>query len=98
MKSLTRMEMTNTLDDKARQKRHKREKATIQHLVDKVHEDKPAEGRLQNPTTDSGLPVEEQLRKEWDPKKGGLPTFWREMSGSQLRPQAVSVALRRTMA
>jgi hypothetical protein len=75
MKSLTRMEMTNTSNDKARQKRHKREKATIEHLVDKVYEDEPAEGRLQNSTTDSGLPVEEQLRKEWDPKKGGLPTF-----------------------
>ena len=65
----------NTSNDKARQKRHKREKATIEHLVDKVYEDEPAEGRLQNSTTDSGLPVEEQLRKEWDPKKGGLPTF-----------------------
>ena len=51
------------------------EKAAIEHLVDKVYEDKPAEGRLQNPTTDSGLPVEEQLHKEWDPKKGGLPTL-----------------------
>jgi hypothetical protein len=75
MKSLTRMEMTNTSNVKARQKRHKREKATIEHLVDKVYEDKLAEGRLQNSTTDGGLPVEEQLRKEWDPKKGGLPTF-----------------------
>ena len=75
MKSLTRMEMTNTSNDKARQKRHKREKATIEHLVDKVYEHKPAEGRVQNPTTDSGLPVAEQVRKEWDPKKGGLPTF-----------------------
>lgn len=75
MKSLTRMEMTNTSNDKARQKRHKREKATIEHLVDKVYEDEPAEGRLQNSNTDSGLPVEEQLRKEWVPKKGGLPTF-----------------------
>ena len=67
--------MTNTSNDKARQKRHKREKAAIEHLVDKVYEDEPAEGHLQNSTTDSGLPVEEQLRKEWDPKKGGLPTF-----------------------
>ena len=69
------MEMTNTSNDKARQKRHKREKATIEHLVAKVYEDKPAEGRLQNSTTDDGLPIEEQVRKEWDAKKGGLPTF-----------------------
>jgi hypothetical protein len=30
---------------------------------------------VQSPTTKTGLPVEEQVRKEWDPKKnGGLPT------------------------
>jgi len=30
---------------------------------------------VQSPVTDTGLPVEEQVRKEWDPKKdGGLPT------------------------
>jgi hypothetical protein len=29
---------------------------------------------VQSPITDTGLPVEEQVRKEWDPKKkGGLP-------------------------
>ena len=29
---------------------------------------------VQSPTTDTGLSVEEQVRKEWDPKKqGGLP-------------------------
>ncbi len=67
--------MTNTSNDKASQKRHKREKATIDHLVDKVYEYTPAEGHVQSPTTDSGLPVEEQVRKEWDSKKGGLPTF-----------------------
>jgi hypothetical protein len=40
-----------------------------------VYEGKPAEGHVQSPTTESGLPVEDQFRKEWDPKKGGLPTF-----------------------
>lgn len=30
---------------------------------------------VQSPTTRTGLPVEEQVRKEWDSKKdGGLPT------------------------
>ena len=69
------MEMTNLSNDKAGQRRHKREKATIDHLVDKVYEIRPAERHVQNPTTDSGLPVEEQVHKEWDPKKSGLPTF-----------------------
>jgi hypothetical protein len=69
------MEMTDTWNDEASQKRHKREKATIDHLADKLYEPKQAEGHVQNATTDSGLPVEEQVRKEWDPKKGGLPIF-----------------------
>jgi hypothetical protein len=64
-----------TKSDKITQRRHKREKTTIDHLVDRVFDDKPAEGHVQSPTTDSGLPIEEQVRKEWDPKKGGLPTF-----------------------
>ena len=61
--------------DKQTTKRHRREKATIDHLVDQMYDETPTEGQVKNPTTDSGLPVEEQLRKEWDPKKGGLPTF-----------------------
>ena len=67
--------MTNTSNDKASRKRLKRDKATIDHLADKLYEPKRAEGHKQNSTTDSGLPIEEQVRKEWDPKKGGLPTF-----------------------
>jgi hypothetical protein len=30
---------------------------------------------VHSPTPETGLPVEEQIRKEWDPKRqGGLPT------------------------
>ncbi len=33
---------------------------------------------VRSPTTQSGLPVEEQIRREWDPKtKGGLSTSLR---------------------
>jgi hypothetical protein len=33
---------------------------------------------VHSPTTKTGLPIEEQVRKEWDPKKdGGLPTSHR---------------------
>jgi hypothetical protein len=56
-------------------KRRDHDKPTIDHLVDELYEQKPEDGHVQSPTTDSGLPVEEQVRKEWDPKKGGLPTF-----------------------
>ena len=66
--------MAQPASDKA-SRRHRREKGTIDHLVKEVYEEKGPDGELQSPTTDSGLPVEEQIRKEWDPKKGGLPTF-----------------------
>jgi len=54
-----------------------REKATIDHLVRDVYEPKtPDEKHTERrPTTSTGLPVEDQVRKEWDPRKGGLPTF-----------------------
>ena len=59
------------------ERRHVREKATIDHLVRDVYEptapdEKHAE---RSPTTSTGLPVEDQVCKEWDPRKGGLPTF-----------------------
>ena len=45
----------------------------IDQPVGEVFSGKPA---IQSPTTESGLPVEEQVRKEWNPrKKGGLPIF-----------------------
>jgi hypothetical protein len=61
------------------QKRHVREKAIIDHLVRDVFEPKAPdeEHSGRSPTTSTGLPVEDQVRKEWDPRKGGLPTFCR---------------------
>ena len=68
--------MKKPSDRQSTSRGQKRDEATIDHLVDEVYEERPEEGSLQSPTTDSGLPVEEQVRKEWDPKKeGGLPTF-----------------------
>ena len=56
------------------QRRHVREKATIDHLVQDVYA-KPAEKEHHehNPTTSSGLPVEDQVRKEWIPAKVACP-------------------------
>jgi len=58
-------------------KRHVREKATIDHLVQDVSKPTAADEKQSehSPTTSTGLPVEDQVRKEWDPRKGGLPTF-----------------------
>jgi hypothetical protein len=46
------------------------------HVADEPVADADSLGAtVQSPTTETGLPVEEQVRKEWDPKKdGGLPT------------------------
>jgi hypothetical protein len=49
------------------------------HVADEpVGEAPSVDATVQSPTTETGLPVEEQIRKEWDPKKqGGLPTSFR---------------------
>ena len=59
------------------QRRHVREKATIDHVVQDVYNPKPPDEKhaAHSPTTSTGLAVEEQVRKEWDSRKGGLPTF-----------------------
>jgi len=46
------------------------------HVADEPVADVDAiDATVQSPITETGLPVEEQIRKEWDPKKdGGLPT------------------------
>ena len=59
------------------QRRLVREKATIDHLMRDVYEPKAPDGKHteRSPTTSTGLPVEDQIRKDWDPRKGGPPTF-----------------------
>ena len=46
------------------------------HVADEpVGEADALNATVQSPTTESGLSIEEQIRKEWDPKRqGGLPT------------------------
>jgi hypothetical protein len=65
----------------AARRRHIREKRVIDHLADKVFEPTAPgeqEPATHHPTTETGLPVEEQIRKEWDPRNGGLPIFSRK--------------------
>jgi hypothetical protein len=54
-------------------RRYVREKATIDHLVKECYE--APERRVHNSRTESGQSVEEQVRKEWSPSKGGLQIF-----------------------
>jgi hypothetical protein len=58
-----------------RQKRRQvREKDVIDHLAEKVFDPSSApDATTHASTTDTGLPIEEQVRKEWNPLKGGLP-------------------------
>jgi hypothetical protein len=61
--------------EKVARQRHRRTKSTIDHLADKMYVPKPVAKDLRQPTTDQGLPIEGQVRKKWNPKKGGLPIF-----------------------
>jgi len=60
-------------------RRHLRDNAIIERAAKGVHapetvvEGEPA---LQSPTTSTGLPVEDQVRKKWNSRKGGLPIFY----------------------
>src|SRR5204863_321828 len=56
------------------QKRHVREKAIVDHLAENVYNPQPSAEKhaSKNSTTATGLPVEDQVRKEWDPRKGGI--------------------------
>jgi hypothetical protein len=48
----------------------------LDHLVDRLFDPKSPEKHQQPATTDSGASVEEQVRKEWNPKTDGdLPVF-----------------------
>jgi hypothetical protein len=54
---------------------HRREKATIDHLVGSLGDPKAGTGTVHSPMTASGLVVEEQVRKAWQPYGIGLPIF-----------------------
>jgi hypothetical protein len=50
------------------------------HIADEPVADADApDATVRSPTTETGLPVEEQVQKEWDANKdGGLPTPLRD--------------------
>src|SRR6266404_3564998 len=60
------------------QRRHVREKATIDHLVRDVYEPKTPDEKhtKRRPTTSTGLPVEDQVRKEWKAALARIPRFF----------------------
>jgi hypothetical protein len=65
------------MDSERTKRRHVRDKSVIDHLADSYSKrPQRPDTEPQNATTDTGLSVEKQVRKKWDPKKGGLPTFY----------------------
>lgn len=60
-------------------RRHIREQIVIDHVARDLFKPPPApaaeKSERPEPMTDTGPSIEEQVRKEWDPSKGGLPTF-----------------------
>jgi hypothetical protein len=53
-----------------------RDRAPSDDLPNDVAKEAAADGRRHSATTGSGLSVEGQIRKEWDPARGGgLPVF-----------------------
>lgn len=55
---------------------HRREKATIDHLVRSISgEGKSLAATTHSPFTSSGLAVEDQVRKAWQPVTAGLAMF-----------------------
>ena len=54
------------------------EKGVIDHVAEELVDPDAAGSVVHSPTTGAGKPVEDQIKKVWDPKKkGGLPTFLR---------------------
>jgi len=54
---------------------HRREKATIDHLVRTADVPKTTPQYSHSPFTDSGLAVEDQVRKAWSISTAGVPIF-----------------------
>ncbi len=60
-----------------------RDRAPSDDLPNDVAKEAAADGRRHSATTGSGLSVEGQVRKEWDPTLGrGLPVFFCIPSGA----------------
>ena len=54
---------------------HRREKATIDHVVGTTGDPKGAVGTTHSAFTASGLAVEDQVRKAWCPNPAGIAVF-----------------------
>ena len=61
---------------------HRRDKTAGDDLPRDPHNAKASGSRVHSAMTDSGLSIEGQIRKQWDPARGGgLPVFFGLASG-----------------
>lgn len=56
-------------------RRHLHEKAMIDHVARLCDRKSGNAGTPHSPTTETGLAVEDQVRKKWGPHMGGLAMF-----------------------
>jgi hypothetical protein len=54
---------------------HRRDKATIDHLVRTIGDGKNSSGTTHSAFTASGLSIEDQVRKAWQPVSAGIAMF-----------------------
>jgi hypothetical protein len=54
---------------------HRREKATIDHVARNIDTSQNPPGTIHSAFTASGLAVEDQVRKAWQPATAGLAMF-----------------------
>ena len=78
------------MDRSTTKRRHIREKSVIDHVARDLFQPPPEpaaeKGDKPKPTTDTGLSVEEQVRKEWDPSRTLLVRHARTGSRHRLIP------------
>jgi hypothetical protein len=85
--------MPMSTDRDATRRRHVREKSVIDHVARDLFKPPPEPAAEKSdkpkPTTDTGLSIEEQIRKEWNPSKlvrwrriGSAPHCSTRLSGS----------------
>jgi hypothetical protein len=58
---------------KRTRRRYIREKAVVRDAANGVQQQPSSDGQVQGSETETGLPIEDQVRKEWNPRNGGLP-------------------------
>ena len=66
-------------DRDATRRRHIREQSIVDHVARDLFKPPPEPAAEKSdkpkPVTDTGLSIEDQVRKEWDGSNGGLPIF-----------------------